>query len=83
MPKLYNKNINKDIPKEAIYVGRPTKFGNLYSHLSGTLAKYKVKTRQEAIDRYREYIMGNPELLKAVKEELKGKDLICFCVPLA
>lgn len=44
-------------------IDRTTIWGNPYSHLEGTLALYKVKTRIEAIDKYREYILDNPELL--------------------
>lgn len=76
-----------------IYIGRPSLFGNPYSHLKrGTLAKYKVKTRQEAIEAYREYfiyqIMGNKVFyaeLNRIKELSKNNDvyLLCWCKPLA
>lgn len=63
-----------------IYIGRPSQFGNPYSHLSGTLAEFKVDTREEAIEKYREYILGRPDLL-ALLPTLKGKRLGCFCRP--
>jgi hypothetical protein len=37
-----------------------------------------VKTRKESIEKYREYILNNPELL-AKLPELKGKVLGCWC----
>lgn len=81
MPKVYNKR-HHGIPSSAVYVGRPTKFGNPFSHLtSGTLAKYQTATRAEAVDKYEEWLRAQPDLVAAVKRELKGKDLICWCAP--
>jgi hypothetical protein len=70
--------------KYDIYVGRGKgergKFGNPYTHKKepGTLAQYVVNTKEEAIDKYREYILSRPDLLDAL-EELKGKILGCWC----
>ena len=63
-----------------VYIGRPSKWGNPFSHLSGTLAQYKVSTREEAIEKYREWIMAQPALLAALPE-LQGKKLGCWCSP--
>lgn len=68
--------------KYDVYIGRPSKWGNPYSHKEGTLAKYKVNTREEAIQKYREYILNNQDLLKDL-HELKGKILGCWCKPLS
>jgi len=65
------------------YVGRPSKFGNPFSHQPGTLAIHKVDSREEAIECYRNYIMNTPWLLEAAKNELKGKILGCWCHPLS
>jgi hypothetical protein len=64
-----------------VYIGRPSPFGNPYSHKSGTLAEFKVRTRDEAIDRYRAWILSQPELFERAKRELKGKVLGCWCLP--
>lgn len=61
-----------------VKIDRSTIWGNPYSHKDNTLAKYKVKTRKESIEKYREYIMNNPELLERLPE-LKGKVLGCHC----
>lgn len=79
--KVYNKR-SREIPAGAVYVGRPTKFGNPYSHRDGTLAKYKVSSRDEAVDAFEQHLLANPELLEAARKELRGKDLICWCAPL-
>lgn len=65
-----------------VYIGRPGKWGNPFSHLGDTLAKYRVKSREEAIQAYREWIVRQPELMAALPE-LKGKILGCHCKPLA
>lgn len=71
-------NVNRD--KYDVLIDRSTKWGNPYSHKSGTLAKYQVKTRKESIEKYREYILNTPELLNCLGE-LEGKVLGCHCRP--
>lgn len=64
-----------------IYIGRPSKWGNPFTHLNKTTkAKFKVSTREEAIKKYKEWILNQPELLKDL-HELKGKILGCWCKP--
>lgn len=64
-----------------VYVGRPSIWGNSFSHKDGTLAEHRVATREEAIARYEEGIKEKPELLARLPE-LKGKILGCWCKPL-
>jgi hypothetical protein len=64
-----------------VYIARPSKWGNDYSHKEGTLAKYKVRTVREAIANYKRDLLSNPKLLAEVKKELKGKILGCWCKP--
>ena len=73
MPKVYNKNTDIDIPTSAIYIGRPSKYGNPFS-IS------KDHSRNEVIKMYEDYILSHPDL-DEIKTELKGKDLVCFCSP--
>jgi len=65
-----------------IYIGRPSKWGNPFTHIKDrkTKAEFVVETRKESIDRYREWILNQPELLKSLSE-LKGKVLGCWCKP--
>lgn len=72
MPKVLNKRTDK-IPSGAVYVGRPTKWGNPY--ILG-----RDGDRQEVILRYRRWITDNDGLLASL-DELRGKDLICWCAP--
>lgn len=71
-------HVNKE-PFEVL-IDRTTIWGNPYSHKENTLAKYKVKTRKESIEKYKEYILNNKELLNKLPE-LQGKTLGCWCKP--
>ena len=65
-----------------VYIGRPSKWGNPFSHKDGTQAKYRVSTREEAVAKYKEWLMTQPSLL-ADLHELRGKILGCWCTPQA
>ena len=70
-----------------VYIGRNPKYGdpkwgNPYSHKDGTAAKYKVTTREEAIEKYEEYLRGSGELMNSLME-LDGQILGCHCKPMA
>jgi hypothetical protein len=75
------KVVNVNSEPYGVYIGRPSIWGNPYSHKEGTLAIYKTKTRKESIEKYKEYLLNNEELLKRLPE-LKGKVLGCHCKPL-
>lgn len=63
-----------------IYIGRPSKWGNPFAHHAGTLARFRVASRDEAVDAYAEWIRTQPELM-AELPELRGKVLGCWCAP--
>lgn len=65
---------------DAVYIGRPSKWGNPFSHKLGTLAAFRVASRQEAVDAYRRHLLSSPIML-AELDELAGRDLGCFCAP--
>lgn len=67
-----------------VYIGRPSKWGNPYTHIQDgkTLAKYIVGSRDEAIESYREWITnGDGKHLLDDINELNGKTLGCWCKP--
>ncbi|PNX45996.1 MAG: hypothetical protein BV459_07355 [Thermoplasmata archaeon M11B2D] len=72
-PRVLNKNTD-DIPADAVYIGRPSKFGNPY--VIG-----RDGTRKEVVEKYRMYLLSNQQLVIMAKLELKGKDLVCHCSP--
>lgn len=69
--------------KYDVYIGRPSVFGNPFSFKEGTLAKFKVNTREEAVEKFEEWFKAQPELVEKAKSELKGKVLGCWCAPLS
>lgn len=66
-----------------VYIGRPSKWGNPFSHKQGTRALWIRPTRDEAIEAYREWITTSErgKLLLKDLHELKGKILGCWCNP--
>lgn len=72
-PRVLNKH-HGDASNEAIYIGRPSKWGNPF-------VVGKHGERGECVDLYRNWIKDQPELISQIKNELKGKDLVCFCAP--
>jgi hypothetical protein len=74
------KVVNIKTDRYDVYIGRPSKWGNPYSHKDDTLAEFKVDTRKEAIDKYEEYLLQNDDLMNSI-HELKGKILGCWCKP--
>lgn len=83
MPKVWNKR-DPNTPKDAVYVGRPIKWGNQFkigdSHPQSDTGKLKMN-RQDVVDWYQYYVEHTPELKDEIKKELKGKDLVCWCAP--
>ena len=65
-----------------VCISRPTIWGNPFSHKEGTTARYRVATREEAIQRYEEWLLAQPDLVRLVRQELRGKVLGCWCKPL-
>lgn len=58
-----------------VYIGRPSAWGNPF--VIG-----RDGSRDEVIAKYRDYIMGRPDLLARLPE-LRGKRLACYCAPKA
>ena len=65
-----------------VYIGRPSEWGNPFTHIKDrtTRAEFLVRTREEAIEKYRHWIKQQPHLLEKL-ESLRGKKLGCWCKP--
>jgi hypothetical protein len=74
-PRVFNKRIHR-IPPGAVYVGRPSKWGNPFG-----VAADLGWARDEAIAEYEDYLDNSPDLLMQLPE-LRGHDLVCWCAPL-
>lgn len=81
MMKTKVVNIYHKVPYD-VYIGRGkgSIWGNPFSHMEGTLAQYKCESREEAVKKFREWILEQPHLLSQL-HTLKGKTLGCFCDP--
>lgn len=75
MPQVLNRQYVKGEPPGAVYIGRPTKWGNPF--VIG-----RDGNREEVIAKYEEWLRGNVELTYSARAELRGRDLICWCSPL-
>ena len=62
-----------------IMTGNPNDWGNPWSHKDGTLAKFKVSTVEEAVANFRDYVEARPNLMAAIRRDLCGKVLACWC----
>lgn len=64
-----------------VFVGRPSPWGNPFSHDPKSGASIRVQTRSEAIKRHREWVLSDPELVERIRRELRGRVLSCWCAP--
>ncbi len=73
MPKRIQRRRMKGwrMPEGAVYVGKPTKFGNGFM--------LNKMTRPHAINLFAAKCAMNAEFRNTVKKELRGKDLACWC----
>lgn len=73
MPDIYNMR-GGNFPCWAVRIDRQTKWGNPF--VIG-----RDGTRVEVIDKFEVWLKAQPELVEAVRRELRGKDLLCWCHP--
>lgn len=74
------------MPEGAVYVGRPTKWGNPFRagkvrYLTGPKAG-QLATAADVVEIYRNRIercQGGEAIVGLIRAELRGKDLACWC----
>lgn len=81
MIRVKNKKTDIIYPLD-VYVGRPSKWGNPFSHLLNSNANYRTASREDSIDAYREWIVTQSGLMASL-HELRGRNLVCWCAPKA
>jgi hypothetical protein len=59
------------MPTSAVYVGRPTRWGNPFD--------WRICGRAEAVRLFEAHLTGSPELLREARSALAGKHLACWC----
>lgn len=72
MPRVLNK-YKHGIPEGSVYIGRGSKWGNKFPITQD-------HTREFVIEAYRNDIKDKHQ---QIRDELRGKDLVCFCSPKA
>lgn len=72
------KVVHCKIENYDVYIGRPSIWGNPFSHKDNTKAEFKVNTVEEAVQNYKNWILKQPNLLKLLPT-LKDKVLGCWC----
>jgi hypothetical protein len=74
MPKIYSRRDRQSVPADAVYVGRPSVWGNPFP-------MHSESERDAVCDKFEAYAVErferNPEWL----DPLVGKDLVCYCTP--
>jgi hypothetical protein len=74
MCRILNKRRTGTVPAGAVYIGRGGKWGN----------PFKIGRdgdRATVIAKHEAWLRSQTHLLHAL-DELRGKDLVCFCAPL-
>jgi hypothetical protein len=61
------------MPADAIYVGRPSKWGNPYR------AEECAGGQDDAVECFRVLVESEPETIEEIQRELRGKQLACWC----
>ena len=89
MIRVENK---KTFKGDGVYVGRGSPLGNPYTHRPSALAKFRVASRDEAVDKYEEWLrdrLMNDAIVRQAFDTLVDfyqcfgdLTLLCWCAPL-
>jgi hypothetical protein len=82
MPEILNMHGRRGVvPPGAVYIGRGMRWVGLpRSKWHNPFKIGRDGDCNEVIEKFRTYLIGNPELMAALPE-LRGKDLACWCAP--
>lgn len=75
MPVVLNKRTH-GFPDGAVYIGRGGPWGNPF-----VIGEHG--DRASVIAQYSAWVASQPDLVARARRDLAGKDLVCFCAPLA
>lgn len=77
MPQVLNfYAVGKQVPDGAVYIGRGrgSTWGNPFEI-------GRDGTREEVVAKHEAWFLAQPELMERARQELRGRDLVCFCAP--
>jgi len=72
-PRVLNRR-KVGVPAGAVDVSRTSPWGNPFR-------VGKDGNRNEVIDKFEDWLRGQPLLVQRAKRVLRGKDLVCYCSP--
>lgn len=72
-PRVHNKRAGT-APAGAVYIGRPSKWGNPF-HIG------KDGNRAQVIKKYERHVRSTPGMIEEIQRDLRGKHLVCWCAP--
>jgi hypothetical protein len=89
-PRVWSRRSGAELaPPDAVYVGRPTSWGNPFNVASEHIGPYEEPlgvffTRERAIEEYRAWMAADSQepLRQQARRTLRGKHLVCWCAPL-
>jgi Domain of unknown function (DUF4326) len=82
MPHLLNIKTLKRVPAGAVYIGRDNRFFRVAkSKWHNRFQSNRDGDRATVIALYEEWLRTQDDLVDAL-DELRGKDLVCWCAPL-
>ena len=70
----FNRYEGKPLPPAAKLVTRPSRWGNPFPAIERTIAGHA-----DAVERFREHLRDNPDLVAAIRRNLAGHSLACTC----
>lgn len=83
-PVVLNRHVHGK-PQGAVYVGRPSKWGNPFTwrHAPVALGVGIYTPKEEVLPRFRDWLSkpAQARLVAEAKQELRGRDLVCSCWP--
>lgn len=72
-PRRLQRSRSRPLPPGAVCVAPPSRRGNPY--------RVEDHGPAEAVALFRQHVLGDAALLAAVRRELRGRDLACWCKP--
>jgi len=69
-------HLDSNKPADAIDISRRSKWGNPFRMESEA-------DREKVVDQFRKWVWTQPQLIAEARQELRGKDLACWCAPKA
>jgi hypothetical protein len=73
------------IPENTVFIGRPSPWENIFSHLPNSNALFKVATRDTAVSSYEAALINklrkDPAALARLRVGLGNCNVLCYCAP--